>query len=199
MAQLISSAAVPTPTATPSLDRDPCWAVHDGAAGNRRQALALAQALALPAREWSLCASVPARWFAPREFPGSSSAFGEEFTRALRDHPPSLAIGCGRQAALATRQARAAGARAVQILDPRIATTHWDLVIAPEHDGVRVLKAALGQGGRGQEALKAAFLGGLDVRRFELREPTLHDAFISLTGDNPDIDQSVKTGAEVAR
>jgi hypothetical protein len=23
------------------------------------------------------------------------------------------------------------------------------------------------------------------VRRFELREPTLHDAFISLTGDNP--------------
>ncbi|TPW05768.1 MAG: ABC-2 type transport system ATP-binding protein [bacterium] len=68
-----------------------------------------------------------------------------------------------------------------------------------EHDGVRVLKAALAAGGRGQEALKAAFLGGLDVRRFELREPTLHDAFISLTGDNPDIDQSVKTAAEAAR
>jgi ABC-2 type transport system ATP-binding protein len=68
-----------------------------------------------------------------------------------------------------------------------------------DHDGVRVLKAALGQGGRGQEALKAAFLGGLDVRRFELREPSLHDAFISLTGDNPDIDQSVKAGAEAAR
>jgi ABC-2 type transport system ATP-binding protein len=71
-------------------------------------------------------------------------------------------------------------------------------------DGVRVLKAALTQdvGGRaaGQEALKAAFLGGLDVRRFELREPTLHDAFIDLTGDRPDVDQSVKpTGAEAAR
>ncbi|MBU3974462.1 MAG: ABC transporter ATP-binding protein, partial [Alphaproteobacteria bacterium] len=51
-----------------------------------------------------------------------------------------------------------------------------------------------------QEALKAAFLGGLDVRRFELREPTLHDAFIGLTGDNPDIDQSVKpTAAGAAR
>eukprot|EP01036_Dinobryon_divergens_P045515 gene45515-60820_t len=36
------------------------------------------------------------------------------------------------------------------------------------------------------------FLGGLDVRRFELREPTLHDAFIGLTGDDPDQDQTVR-------
>ena len=70
--------------------------------------------------------------------------------------------------------------------------------VMSETDGVRVLKAALGQGGKGQEALKAAFLSGLDVRRFELREPSLHDAFISLTGDNPDVDQSTKA-AEVAR
>jgi ABC-2 type transport system ATP-binding protein len=69
-----------------------------------------------------------------------------------------------------------------------------------EHDGVRVLKAALAANARGQESLKAAFLTGLDVRRFELREPSLHDAFIDLTGDNPDQDQSVKpTGAEAAR
>ena len=70
--------------------------------------------------------------------------------------------------------------------------------VVSETDGVRVLKAALGQGGKGQEALKAAFLSGLDVRRFELREPSLHDAFISLTGDNPDVDQSTKA-VEVAR
>lgn len=125
-----------TPTATPSLDRDSCWALHDGAAGNRRQALALAQALGLPAKEWALQASLPARWLAPRRGPSLGSAFGEEFTQALHDHPPSLAIGCGRLAALATRLARDAGARAIQILDPRIATTHWDLVIAPEHDGL---------------------------------------------------------------
>ncbi len=66
-----------------------------------------------------------------------------------------------------------------------------------ETDGVRVLKAALAPNARGQESLKAAFLGGLDVRRFELREPSLHDAFIDLTGDHPDQDQSVK--AEAAR
>ena len=66
---------------------------------------------------------------------------------------------------------------------------------------VRVLKAQLAPGGRGQDALKAAFLGGLDVRRFELREPTLHDAFIGLTGDDPDQDQTVRraTVSEAAR
>ena len=67
-------------------------------------------------------------------------------------------------------------------------------------DGVRVLKAQLSPGGGGQDALKAAFLGGLDVRRFELREPSLHDAFIDLTGDNPDQDQSVRAAhAEIVR
>ncbi len=121
----------------PNPDRESCWAVHDGAAGNRRQALALAHALGLPAREWSLQATLPARWFAPRQGLGPGSAFGDEFDLALRDHPPSLAIGCGRLAALATRQARHAGARSIQILDPRIATRHWDLVIAPEHDALQ--------------------------------------------------------------
>jgi ABC-2 type transport system ATP-binding protein len=72
--------------------------------------------------------------------------------------------------------------------------------IVSETEGVRVLKASLSGTAPGQEALKAAFLGGLDVRRFELKEPSLHDAFIGLTGDHPDQDQSVKvTGVEVAR
>ncbi len=64
-----------------------------------------------------------------------------------------------------------------------------------DQDGVRVLKAALAANAGGQESLKAAFLTGLDVRRFQLREPSLHDAFIDLTGDNPDQDQSVKSEA----
>ena len=113
-----------------------CWVIHDGAAGNRRQAQALADALGLPNREWALAAGSMGRWLAPRTFPGSDAAFGQEFAEALRQSPPVVAIGCGRLAALATRQARAAGARAVQILDPRISSKHWDLVIAPEHDGL---------------------------------------------------------------
>ena len=43
---------------------------------------------------------------------------------------------------------------------------------------------ALKSGASGQEALKKAFAQGLDIQRFELREPTLHDAFIVLTGES---------------
>lgn len=63
-----------------------------------------------------------------------------------------------------------------------------EVVVAGQDGEVRILRAALNPGASGQEALKAAFLGGMDVRRFELREPTLHDAFIGLTGDHPDAD-----------
>jgi ABC-2 type transport system ATP-binding protein len=74
--------------------------------------------------------------------------------------------------------------------------------VVSDNGGVRVLKGALASGAGGQEALKTAFVSGLDVRRFELKEPTLHDAFIDLTGDHPDEDQSVArptTNAEAAR
>jgi len=67
-----------------------------------------------------------------------------------------------------------------------------------EQDGARTLRAGLAQGAGGQEALKSAFLTGLDVRRFQIKEPTLHDAFIALTGDHPDEDQSVARDAAKA-
>ena len=107
------------------------WTLTDGNAGNLRQAHALATALGRPARDWVVQARAPWRWLAPRALPGAGHAFGREFATA---GAPDLVIGCGRQAALATRVLRGRGARAVQILDPRIATRHWDLVIAPEHD-----------------------------------------------------------------
>lgn len=115
-----------------------CWMLHDGAAGNRRQAVALADALELPSREWSLDAAGVARWLAPRRWPALAPAqpFGAEFSESLLRSPPQLAIGCGRIAALATRLAAEAGARTVQILDPRVSPRHWDLVIAPAHDAL---------------------------------------------------------------
>ncbi|WP_312063343.1 ABC transporter ATP-binding protein [Brevundimonas sp.] len=71
--------------------------------------------------------------------------------------------------------------------------------VLTDHDGARTLRAGLAQGAGGQEALKSAFLSGLDVRRFQIKEPTLHDAFIALTGDHPDDDQSVaRDGAREA-
>jgi mitochondrial fission protein ELM1 len=113
-----------------------CWTLSDGRAGNVRQASALARALDLDAREWLLRPHAPWRWAAPRMLPGSRRAFGPEFADALAQ-APALAIGCGRQGALATRLARRGGARAVQILDPRLPPGLWDVVIAPRHDGLR--------------------------------------------------------------
>ncbi|MCL1635552.1 mitochondrial fission ELM1 family protein [Luteimonas sp. SX5] len=110
------------------------WAVSDGRAGNHRQAVALASALRLgPVDEQTLHTRIPWRWAAPQRWPGAAGAFGADF---LRRQAPALAIGCGRQAALATRLLRERGARVVQILDPRLDPHHWDLVIAPEHDGL---------------------------------------------------------------
>lgn len=112
------------------------WTITDGNAGNLRQARALADALHRPAIDRTLQARAPWRWVAPHRLPWAANAWGEAFARALAD-PPALAIGCGRQAALATRVLRGRGAFAVQILDPRMSPRHWDMVIAPEHDRLR--------------------------------------------------------------
>ena len=120
--------AAPIPSAT--------LAIHDGRAGNARQALALAHALDSRPSEVTLQPRAPWRWLAPRRLPGAEAALGPVFRTAC-SAPPTVAIGCGRQAALATRLLRARGAKAVQILDPRIASRHWDIVVAPAHDGLQ--------------------------------------------------------------
>jgi mitochondrial fission protein ELM1 len=112
-----------------------CWTLTDGRAGNLRQARALAAAMGFAdARDIALRPRAPWRWSAPRALPGSDRAF--EGFAPLLEAPPSLAIGCGRQAALATRRLRERGARAVQILDPRLPPALWDVVVAPEHDAL---------------------------------------------------------------
>ena len=111
-------------------------AISDAAAGNRRQAAALAQQLDAACGELLLQPDWRARWLAPRRFPGAESALGAGFAAVLAT-PPAVAIGCGRQAALATRVLRGAATRSVQILDPRIDPRHWDVVIVPQHDALR--------------------------------------------------------------
>ena len=113
------------------------WTLSDGHAGNVRQAAALAAALGDHAvHAWTVIPRAPWRWLAPRTLVGAEFSFDRAFRHALAT-PPAIAIGCGRQAALATRLLREHGARAVQILDPRIDPRHWDLVIAPAHDELR--------------------------------------------------------------
>ena len=115
----------------------PIQAITDGRAGNLRQAVALARALQPGTiARLALQPRAPWRWAAPRRLPGSDQAYGAEFSTLL-ETPPALAIGCGRQAALALRQLRARGSQVVQILNPRLNPKLWDLVITPEHDRLR--------------------------------------------------------------
>lgn len=116
-----------------------CWAISDGAAGNERQATALAQALGVSARVVSIRVRQPWDFLAPRLVVAVHSAVRDADGRALEPPWPDLAIGCGRRAALVTRALRDwSGGRTftVQILDPRIDTRAFDVVIAPQHDGI---------------------------------------------------------------
>ena len=112
---------------------DQCWVIHDGAAGNRRQAIALADALGWGFDEKLSMPGVLSKCFAPRLVPFIKQPYGKAFTEAMQN-PPAYVIGCGRQAALATRLLKQAGSFAIQILNPRLPSHHWDVVIAPKHD-----------------------------------------------------------------
>lgn len=115
---------------------DKYWVIHDGGAGNRRQAIALAEALAWAYEERPIKPGMVSKWLSPRLLPWIKQPFGEAFANAAKN-PPTYVIGCGRQAALATRILKKNGSFAIQILNPRIDSHHWDVVIAPKHDGVQ--------------------------------------------------------------
>lgn len=116
-----------------------CWAISDGAAGNERQATALAEALGGSVHVVRIRVRQPWDLFAPRLTLGASFAVRDADGRALGPPWPDIAIGCGRRAALVTRALRSWSSGrtyTVQILDPRIDTRAFDLVIAPRHDDV---------------------------------------------------------------
>jgi len=114
-----------------------CWVITDSAAGNQRQALALAEHLQLPLRHLVLQPRAPWSWLAPRLTLGGRLALPARQRRLFAPPWPAVVIGCGRAAALFTRLLRQlADGRCytVQILNPRIDPAHWDTVIAPRHD-----------------------------------------------------------------
>ena len=109
----------------------------DGAAGNERQAVALAGAMGLEPRIDRIALRAPWSWLAPHLRLGAWHALPAPLRQAIDGDPPRIVIGCGRAAALATAVLRArTGAFAIQVLDPRAALDAWDLVIAPAHDGL---------------------------------------------------------------
>jgi len=114
-----------------------CWAITDLAAGNQRQALALAERLQMPVRHLVWVPRAPWSWLSPRLTLGGRLALPQPQRNAFAPPWPDVAIGCGRSAALFTRMLRDLTehhCHTVQILDPRIDPAHWDTVIAPRHD-----------------------------------------------------------------
>lgn len=114
-----------------------CWVITDSAAGNQRQALALAEQLQLPLRHLVLQPRAPWSWLAPRLTLGGRLALPARQRRLFAPPWPTVAIGCGRAAALFTRLLRRLSdghCYTVQILNPRLDPAHWDTVIAPRHD-----------------------------------------------------------------
>lgn len=130
----------PAPAVTvPALPNSACWIVTDGAAGNERQAQALAQAMQVEANIVRASLRGPWAWFAPRLRAGLRLGAGAQLRRHLRSPWPALVIGCGRASALVARWLRHASdgkTYAIQILDPRIDAKQFDLVIAPRHDAL---------------------------------------------------------------
>jgi uncharacterized protein len=107
------------------------WTLTDDRAGNLHQAQALALALGGASHHVALRLPAPWRWLAPRGVAGAL-----RFIHRPGDLSwPDIAVGCGRQAALALRALkRHRPLFTVQILDPRIDTLHYDIVVTPAHD-----------------------------------------------------------------
>lgn len=128
----------------PAMEIRSIWALSDGAAGNHKQALALAQAIAASAEaaqcdpqvlSATISLSWPDRWLAPQWRRARYAAI-----RGLPPGPlPEVLIGCGRKAAavLDCLKSQQPAVRTVQILDPRVDPLRFDLVLVPQHDRLR--------------------------------------------------------------
>ncbi len=130
--------------------RRPCaiWAISDGRAGNRAQALGLAEALGRRlgpgGAEISERAVTPTRLGAALPA-GLWHALGRHMPRildvtydgaGLGPPYPKIAVGAGRRVAPLVAALRRHGVSAVQILAPQMPLSAFDAVVAPAHDGL---------------------------------------------------------------
>jgi mitochondrial fission protein ELM1 len=117
-----------------------CWVVTDGKAGMESQCVGLAEALGLHPDIKRVRLRAPWRALSPYLRLGLAHAFQNK--TAIAPPWPDLLIASGRLSVPASLYVRAQSARVgkrsftVQIQDPVISRSHFDLVIAPLHDGL---------------------------------------------------------------
>lgn len=114
-----------------------CWIVTEGMAGTENQCLGVAEALCVTPVVKRISLRQPWKTLSPL----LGFEMARTFTPELGGPPwPDLLLASGRKSIAASRYIkRASGGKTftVQIQDPRIASTAFDLVAVPEHDPAR--------------------------------------------------------------
>ena len=176
------------------------WAVSDGRAGNTAQVRALMAALGAMDR-WVRIAHIPGlahrqeplvltprapwRWLPADRWPSPLQALPQAQRPLLNAPWPTVWIGAGRRSAPLTRFARAASGGetfTVQILDPRIPPSNFDLLVVPEHDAVtgpNVIRTVGSPAYFSPEALEEA-----EQAFANLADETYNSAIVVLGGDS---------------
>jgi hypothetical protein len=106
------------------------WILSEGLPGLRSQALGLAEAAGISAQLRELKPVAPFKWVAAKFWPDPLAAVAD----AVKAPLPSLAIGCGGMAGSVLAALRRRSMRVVQVQNPRMDISRFDLIIANYHD-----------------------------------------------------------------
>ena len=118
-----------------------CWIVTDGKAGMENQCLGLAESLGLTPCVKRVRLRTPWRQLVPYVRLGLGYALSDKGD-SIAPPWPDLLIASGRASLPASLYARAASRKAggrtftVQIQNPVLAPSYFDLLVVPQHDGV---------------------------------------------------------------
>jgi len=114
-----------------------CWVITDGKAGNRAQAIGLAEAAGLAFVEKTVACRFPWNRLPAAYWPPGLFGLDRTASDPLDPPWPRLTISCGGRAvgpALAVKRAGAGKGIAVHIQHPRVPPSRFDLIVAPAHD-----------------------------------------------------------------
>lgn len=113
-----------------------CWVISDGRAGILNQCLGLAEAVGLPIEVKTVHPRWPWTWLPLTAWPTPFRSLGPD-SAGFAEPWPRLTIGCGWRSIpfmLAIKRLSQGRTFTVQLQDPRIALSHFDLVVPPAHD-----------------------------------------------------------------
>lgn len=119
-------------------DSPTCWVVTDGAIGMVNQCVGIARLMGLDPVLKTVVPRAPWCWLPPALWPFPFAALGPASDR-LAPPWPRVLIAVGRRSvafSMAVRRAARGATFTVQIQNPKVALSNFDVVVAPKHDAV---------------------------------------------------------------